>query len=130
MAKKTAVEKMGAAIGKVLKDYGDDIQANLDDITKKMGQKGAKAVRDSAKDNLGGTGEYAKKWSYQLNKARLYTEATIFNDHPGLPHLLEYGHVTRDGTGRTHGRTSAHSHIAPVAEALIETFQKEVEAKL
>ena len=65
-----------------------------------------------------------------MNKQRLSTTVTIYNDHPGLPHLLEYGHVTRNGTKQTFPPTPAHQHIAPVAEELVETFEREVVSKL
>jgi len=65
-----------------------------------------------------------------VEKGRLSTTVTIYNDHPALPHLLEYGHVTRNGTGRTYAPTPAHAHIAPVEKELVETFEREVVAKL
>lgn len=130
-AKKTPIDKLGEAISGILSEYEADIQGNLERIVPEIGKKGAQALKASARKALNkDTGEYVKGWKYQVNKQRLSTTVTIYNDHPSLPHLLEYGHVTRNGTKRTFPPTPAHPHIAPVAEALVETFEREVVSKL
>jgi hypothetical protein len=50
----------------------------------------------------------------------------IYNEHPGLPHLLEYGHVSRNGTGRTYGEVPGHEHIQPVEEEMVRDFERKV----
>lgn len=131
MAKKTPVEKLGDAISGILEEHAEDIQASLDHITKKMGAEGAKALRRQSRQAFpGGTGEYAKGWKYEFRKTRRYAKTTIYNEHYSLPHLLEFGHVTRNGTSRVLPRTPAHEHIAPVEAELVEAFEREVVAKL
>lgn len=65
------------------------------------------------------------------NKGR--KTAIVYNkDHYRLTHLLENGHVIKNGTGRTYGRTRAFEHIAPVnkeaqeklEQALMEAIEK------
>lgn len=136
MAKKTPIDKLQTAVAKILAEYGDDVAGNLSTIAKSIGQKGAMALRGASRETIPvhkghkTTGEYARGWTYEVNEKRLWTEVTIYNNHPALPHLLEYGHVTRNGTGRTFPRTPAHEHIAPVADELIETYEREVLDKL
>lgn len=130
MARKTALDKFSAAVGGILARYGEEIQDNLADIVTEMGKKGAQAMRDQSRQALGGSGEYAKGWKVQIDRQRLSAGAVIYNEHAGLPHLLEHGHVTRNGTGRTYPRTPGHEHIAPVEEQLVETFEREVRSKL
>ncbi|MBR2697951.1 MAG: HK97 gp10 family phage protein [Clostridia bacterium] len=130
-ARKTPVEKLNSAIIDILSEYEADIQGNLERIVPEIGKKGVQALKAEARKKLNqDTGEYVKSWKYQVNKQRLSTTVTIYNDHPGLPHLLEYGHVTRNGTKRTFPPTPAHPHIAPVADELVETFEREVVSKL
>lgn len=130
-AKKTPIDKLGEAISGILSEYEADIQGNLERIVPEIGKKGVQALKASARKALNkDTGEYVKGWKYQVNKQRLSTTVTIYNDHPGLPHLLEYGHVTRNGTKRTFPPTPAHPHIKPVADELVETFEREVVSKL
>lgn len=134
MARKTAIDKLNQAISGILSEYAEDIQGNVDQIAEQMGKKGVQALRKEArrvlKPSKSGKSEYARGWKMQVEKGRLSTTITIYNDHPALPHLLEYGHVTRNGTGRTYAPTPAHEHIAPVEKELVETFEREVVAKL
>lgn len=132
MAKKTPVDKLGEAVQKILDDYQDDTEANLETITKKMGQKGVQALKQQSKKVLKQhSGDYAKGWNYSFfKKTRLYARATIRNKQYMLSHLLEHGHATRNGDGRVYPDTPAHEHIAPVAESLTEAYEREVLSKL
>lgn len=132
MAKKTALEKLDAAIADILEEYAENVQDNIEEITTALGQKGAQALKNTSREALSdaASGEYAKGWRYEVTKTRLGATVTIYNIHPGLAHLLEHGHVTRNGTQRVYPRTPAHEHIAPVEEDLVVTFEKEVVSKL
>lgn len=131
MARKTAIDQLAADIGKILEEYQDDVKGNVAEIVTQTAKKGAQAMRRASKQaTKEHTGDYSKGWTSQVNKERLGTSAVIYNNHPGLPHLLEHGHVTRNGTGRTFPPTPAHEHIAPVAEEITKTFVKEVQSKL
>lgn len=131
MARKSAIDQLSTAIAGILSEYAEDIQGNVAQITEQMGKKGAQALRRQSRQALKkGTGEYAKGWKYEFRKTRRYAKTTIFNEHYSLPHLLEYGHVTRNGTQRVYPDTPAHEHIKPVEDELIKTFEREVVAKL
>ena len=110
-----------ASIQKILDEYQNDIVKDTGKLVKKLGQKGAKAVK-SASGQFGGTGNYAQGWTSQYEETRLSKSATIYNKTAGLPHLLENGHALRNG-GRVAGRT----HIAPVEQELIQEFTKAIE---
>ena len=127
---KTPLDKFSAEIAGILEEYADDVQSNLEEITKEVGKKGAKAVQAQAKATVGGK-MYASGWTSQVEATRIGTTATIYNKaRPGLAHLLEHGHVSRNGTGRTFGRVPGHEHIAPVEQELVDEFQKELEKRL
>lgn len=136
MARKTALEKLNESIASILQEYADNVVENVGEIATEMGKKGAQALRNKSRETFPVdksrkiTGEYAKGWKYQVAKKRLNTTVTIYNDHPALPHLLENGHVSRNGTKRTFGRVPGYEHIKPVADELIETYEKEVLSKL
>lgn len=131
MAAKTPIDKLNSAISSILEEYADEIAENVDEIAVAMGKKGVQALKqESRKKFKVVTGEYAKGWKMQTTRGRLSTTVTIYNEHPGMPHLLEYGHVTRNGTGRTYGEVRGREHIEPVANELIEAFEREVEARL
>lgn len=125
MSKLTPIDRLQAEVSAILEEYGDEVAENLDEITKEVGKKGAKALRSSSKGSFGGSGKYARGWTYEVEESRLGTTVTLYNRTPGLPHLLENGHAKRGG-----GRVAGRSHIAPVEAELIESFEKEVASKI
>ena len=123
---KVPADKLQAAIDKALSDYAQDVQKDVNELSRTFAKKGAQAVKRAAQSTFGGTGEYAKGWTSRFETGRVSAQGIIYNkDVPGLPHLLENGHAKRGG-GRVPGRT----HIAPVEEKLVTEFQKAVEEKL
>lgn len=129
MAKKVTLDSFDAEIKKILDEYGDEVSSNLDEITKKIGQKGAQLLKNESSSNFGGSGKYAKSWTYQVQQGRLYTTVTIYNRTPGLPHLLEHGHAVVVG-GRKYADYSGKVHIQPVETELINDYEREVVSKL
>jgi len=129
--KKTLSDKLAATVSNIMSEYGSSVQANLDTITKKYGQKGAAALRQQSKLTFEQhTGEYAKGWTYGYWKTKRGSKTRIFNHHYSLPHLLENDHVIRDGTLRVVGQSKGRKHIEPIANDLISSFESEVISKL
>lgn len=125
MAKKIPIDRLSAEINKILTEYGEEVQENVDDAARRVTKAGAKAVRGNAQSTFRvGNGEknYAKGWTSKFETGRLSAQGIIYNkDLPGLPHLLEHGHANRNG-----GRTPGRAHIAPVEQKIIEDFEKAV----
>lgn len=136
MARKTALDKLNEAIAGMLNEYGEDVGKNVGEIAERIGKEGVKALRRKSRETFPvkkgrkTTGNYARGWKVQIEKERLKTTATIYNEHPALPHLLENGHTTKNQTGKTYRRTPGYPHIAPVEKELVETFEREVLRKL
>ena len=135
MSNKTPVDKFNKAIQSILAGYAKDVNHDVETVAVKMGQRGAAALREKSAQMFPVkrrkiSGKYAKGWTSTKDGTRLGTVVTIYNKVPGLPHLLEYGHVSRNGTGRTFGRVPGHEHIQPVAEEIETTFEREVLNKL
>ena len=125
MPKKVTTDTLADSIRDILEEYGDEVKGSLDEITKKIAQKGQQAIKNESKSKFDGK-RYWKGWKVDLQVGRLDTKATIYNESlPGLPHLLEYGHAKRGG-----GRVQGTVHIAPVEEQLVNEFEKQVRSKL
>ena len=123
--KRIKADQLGAEIDKILKEYGDDVEFFMREVTLKIGRKGATAVKNEAHDKFNGD-KYYKGWTASEVKWPHYTSVVIHNrNHYQLAHLLEHGHA-KVGGGRVEGRP----HIAPVEEELIEEYRNAVIAGL
>lgn len=139
MAKLTT-DNFGQAIEKLLEEYSDDVKGNLDVVTKKITQQGVKLLRSKSASMFQPSGKRSKKysssWTSSNETGRLSTQGTIYNTEYGLPHLLEKGHVLKNGTGRVINKelgkdaVPAYPHIAEVEEKIVEAFEREVKSKL
>jgi len=126
MAKRVPIDQLTQAVDKILQEYGDDVQGNINDIVKDITKQGAKTLKGESRNTFGGTGKYASGWTSQAETGRVSAQGTIYNGSvPGLPHLLENGHANRGG-----GRTAGRIHIAKVEEELIKQFESKVKSQL
>ena len=125
MARATPLDKLGDKIESILQEYAGEVSANLQTATKQVAQAGVTALRQQSRANFGGTGEYAKSWKKQDVVKRYSAQAILYNDHPGMPHLLEHGHAKRGG-----GRTEGRAHIEPVEEMINDQFFRKVEESI
>lgn len=120
MGKRVTIDNLASEISKIVEEYCEDVADGVDIATRKTAQLGARALNSASGAKFGGK-KYRSSWTQKTQKKRLGSEAVIYSNIPGLPHLLEHGHANRGG-GRTPGRT----HIAPVEQQLIESYEREV----
>lgn len=134
MAKKVTAAGLEEAVKGILESYGNDVKNNLDAITKDVTRKGVQAIRAESATTFGTTNtrkeKYAKTWTSQFESNKFYSTGIIYNKQAGLPHLLENGHVLRNGTGRSFGRVEGREHIAKVERELQRLYVEEVLSKL
>lgn len=122
--RKCSADAFGEVVALMLDAYGLEVAKNLQEITKEYAKQGAKLVRANSKQ-FGN--HYANGWTDRFEAGRLSAQGTIFNQTvPGLPHLLEHGHVTRNGTGRTFAPTPAHPHIAQAEQTIAKSYYDNV----
>lgn len=121
-SKRSTIEKLSDSIKDLLDDYAETIDKDVNEVTKKVAQKGAKAIAESARSMFGGSGNYASGWTSQTENKRWAASAVIYNAKaPGLAHLLENGHATVNG-----GRVPGRAHVAPVEELIIKEYEEAV----
>lgn len=133
MAKKVTLDTLGDEINKILDEYAGEIDKNIDTVTKLIGQKGAAALRNQSKSTFPDGKKYASGWTSTVEKTRVYTAVTIHNKkQAGLAHLLEFGHVSANGTGRGYitekAPVAGREHIAPVEQELVVQYEREVKS--
>lgn len=125
--KKIGVLDLEAAIADILNEYGDEVYEVLGTAVDQVSEEAVRKLQ--AGGSFGGTGAYKRDWtSTDEPKGRLGKKRIIHNaDHYRLAHLLEKGHVSRNGTGRTFGSVKAYPHIKPVEEWAIQELPRRVE---
>ena len=103
-------------VNKFLVQYGYEVMDDVFEAIDEVSKEAVKRLRTESRAQFG-SGDYANGWTRTLEKGRLRVYATVHGKKPTyqLAHLLEHGHVTRNGTGRTFKPTPAHIHIEPVA---------------
>ena len=107
----------------ILNEYSTDIQEQITEAAKKLANQAAedlKAVKGTYKIK---TGKYNKGWKVKEIVGKGFVNCTVYNGTDWqLTHLLEKGHVTRNG-----GRTKAFVHIRPIEEKYVNEYIKDVE---
>ena len=118
MGRKVTADTLADAIKDIMEDYRADVTASLREVVHDVAKKGAEAIRSDSKTKFRDVklskGRYATGWTAKDADGRLDARSYIYNSkYPGLPHLLEYGHLNRDGS-----RTPGREHIQPVVDTL------------
>lgn len=72
------------------------------------------------------TGKYKRGWAVKTAyESEEDLRVLVYNrSEPTLTHLLENGHVIKNGTGRVYGRVQAQPHIAQAEQAAAQRLEK------
>lgn len=114
------ITKLASAIAETLQVYNSDLTEAVKENSKKIAKKYALKLK---KQSPKLTGDYSKNWTAkETGKGKYRSVYTIYNkDEYPLTHLLENGHVGRDGK-----RVQANVHISPVEQEAVEEFMDTV----
>ena len=134
MAKRIKPIDLNATVHDILAQYGNKVYDVLSDSVKEVSEEAVEKLRGVSHFAPSGhpTGRYSASWKHEeVKTGRLGTKRIVHNEeHYRLTHLLEKGHVSRNGTGRTFGKVPAYPHIAPVNDWANEELPRLVERKL
>lgn len=122
---RVTLNNLDTAISGILSKYAEETTTNLQQATKEVAQAGAKAINSEAGSKFKGK-KYKSSWTYEVKNSRLGATATIYSKKPGLPHLLEHGHASRNGGRPVAGRI----HIQPVNDEIERDFERKVMARI
>lgn len=125
MVAKVKPEQLDEAIRGQLETYSAEITKNINENLKEIAETTAETLKKGGayKER---TGKYTPDWSVTARKAVSTTQSEQYSihnrKHYQLTHLLEKGHVTRNGK-----RTRAFEHILPAEQAAEELAVEAVE---
>lgn len=123
-SRRTTVIDLSRAIGEVLQEYGEDVTAAIAPTTQKVAEDTVQTLKSTG-DYEDRTGDYRKSFTQTTEKTYRGATSIIHSEEPQnyrLTHLLERGHMTRDGTTRT----KAYPHWKPAEEKAIAEFEKDL----
>ena len=123
-----AADELAKEIVKALNEYTENVSEAIyeaiGDIAKES-QRKLRAVRSVPGSKT--WNKYPRTWTTQSKKKRDYRKDTVWNSrHAAQTTWLEHGHVIKNGTGRTYGRTQAFPHIKPIEEAALEKLDQAI----
>jgi hypothetical protein len=125
MVVKVKPEQLDEAIRGQLETYNAEITKNINENLKEVAETTAETLKKGGtyKER---TGKYTPDWSVTARKAVSVTKGEQYSvhnrKHYQLTHLLEKGHVTRNGK-----RTRAFEHILPAEQTAEDMAVEAVE---
>lgn len=122
--KKIKPEQMADEIMKMLEEYKDTTDSDVEKSVQSVSKETKKMVQGASPRRYGG---YSKGWSVKKEVSSRGKHSVVIHNRkkPGLTHLLEKGHAKRGG-----GRVSGKVHIAPAETYAIREIEAEIVRRL
>ena len=123
MSNSIDIDDLADAITQEIKNYNEDVSQGIDREALKTANEARDELKQTSPRSDKDGEHYADGWSRKKTGRGDEVGHTVYNkEKPQLTHLLEDGHLNRDGS-----RTPGQKHIEPVEEKYSEIFEKRVE---
>ena len=115
----------------VLQDYSKEVMDTYNTCGKEIADDTVSKLK-RVKFGRYDRGKYSKSWAVKQEKSNWGTDSYIIYNkkHYRLTHLLEFGHVVKNGTKRVVGKAGAIPHIKPMEEWVQQQLPKLLVQKL
>lgn len=114
-------------LSKIFDDYSLEVERAVKDAAKEAADITAQTLQSTSPKRKGG---YSRGWKVKRLDMGTLTSYVVYNGRfPGLTHVLEHGHASRNQYG-SYGRVAAQPHIGSAAESGIQRFELGVRARL
>ena len=109
-------------MAEVLEEFNAKVNQAVQTVLPQVAKDAAKQLQSTSP----GKGSYASGWRQKTTSTDLTIEAVVYNaKKPGLPHLLEYSHLLRNGR-----RSTPIPHIKDVELFVQQEAARKVEEAL
>lgn len=105
--------------------YTAEVEEKVTQVSRKTAAECAQQLNDASQQFQQARKSrkaYAGSWRSKKDGLGYVVHSTV----PGMPHLLENGHVIANKYGTYNGKVPAYKHILPVAEEMGEEFENRV----
>ena len=136
MNKRITQDQLESEIKKMLTDYAADVSDETTDALKEVGKKGTAMVKGLSPVGARRTNKYRDTWTYTMQGnsgfTRGYANLTIHQKNTRkfqnwrLVHLLEKGHMARDGSWVNPVRP----HVKPTQDFVDNEAIKEIKKRI
>ena len=122
---KVTADTLGATIAESLQEFSDEKMKEIKEILSEKAKELAENIKKDSPKRPGG-GRYAKGWTAtKEHEDNLNISYVVHNKTDWqLTHLLENGHMNRDGS-----RTEGIPHIEPNCQKIESEIDKEIAKK-
>lgn len=125
----TNINDFAKAMMSQLTQYTDDIINDVYDIIEDEANKLASNIKKDSPKSNDKTKHYANGWKVGKDKNGLRKIYIVYNaNKPTLTHLLEYGHVSRNG-GRVKGYPHIDKNSQGAREKIVKRIEEEIDGK-
>ncbi len=121
-------DELQKAVMNYLENYKEEIDEDVIETVDEITKKARDELKQTSPRGKGTrSNPYYKGWAIKLSKRRsgVYHKVIWNKTNYQLTHLLEFGHVTRNG-----GRTKAIPHIRPIEQKYNVEFVDKLEKKI
>lgn len=116
------IDVFASKISGILSQFANLTKEALEEAIDETAKEAQKELRSTSPKR---TGAYARGWKIENTGNRISPGKTIYNEIPGLAHLLENGHAKRGG-----GRVEGIPHIAPVDDKIAQMIEEKLRRAL
>ncbi len=134
-------EDLVSAMVEAAETYTNEVRENVEKGIDRIADEALKEIRELSPVYKGNhvrnvkkfgekatSGAYRRRWNtYRIKFGRMYYTVYIYNRQYQLVHLLELGHLLKDGTGRVYGKVPAYPHVKIVQQHAEEKVDKLLE---